>query len=364
MNALNGFLAYCRAGFEQETAEECSNALRGLGLAAQIQRADPQSGFVVLTLSGRPADAAREVLDAQRLVFARQGYWVQAECVELGPRDRVTGLVAGLSSLNIPGGKLADIWIEYPDTNDGKSLSTLSRALEPMVRNKLGELGLMNEKAAWRGMAFLSDKQHAWVGIARIATSTGWRLGIPRLRMPSGAPSRSTLKLAEAFHSFLGPREESFLQPEMRAVDLGAAPGGWTWQLIHRGIHVTAVDNGAMRGDLRDNALVRHIREDGFRYRPKRPVEWMVCDIVEQPSRVTTLVADWVASGACQHAIFNLKLPMKKRLQELEKSRAYIEERMQEADIRSVLLFRQLYHDREEVTGFLTRHGKRFKGER
>lgn len=339
-------------------------ALRGIGLIAEVQRVDSQSGFVVLSLNGRPADPAREVLDPQRLVFARQGYWVQAECIELGQRDRVSGLVTALSAMKIPGGKLADLWIEYPDTNDGKSLSTLSRALEPMVRGKLEALGLMQADAAWRGMAFLCDKQHAWVGIARIATSTPWRLGIPRLRMPSGAPSRSTLKLAEAFHAFLGPREASFLQPEMRAVDLGAAPGGWTWQLIHRGIHVTAVDNGAMRGDLRDNALVRHIREDGFRYRPKRPVEWMVCDIVEQPSRVTALVADWVASGACQHAIFNLKLPMKKRLQELEKCRDHIEERMREADIRSVLLFRQLYHDREEVTGFLTRHGKRFKGER
>lgn len=361
MNACNGFLAYCRAGFEQEAAEECSQTLRARGLDPQVDQAVPNAGWVLLTLQGRSADPARDAIDVQELVFVRQGYWVHANCIELGQRDRVSGLVAGWQALRIPGGKLAETWIEYPDTNDGKALNSLSRALEPLVTAKLRDADLINPESAWRGMAFLMDKQHAWVGVVRSADSTPWRLGIPRLRMPSGAPSRSTLKLAEALQCFLGSREASFLQPEMRAVDLGAAPGGWTWQLIHRGMHVTAVDNAALRGDLRDNALVRHVREDGFRFRPKRPVEWMVCDMVEKPSRVTQLVADWVVSGACQHAIFNLKLPMKKRLAELEKYREHIEERMQEANIRGVLRFRQLYHDREEVTGFITRHGKRYE---
>ena len=106
------------------------------------------------------------------------------------------------------------------------------------------------------------------------------------------APSRSTLKLAEALHVYLGDNIEKVLMPEMRAVDLGAAPGGWTWQLIHRGLNVIAVDNGPMKGELVDNAMVRHLREDGFRYLPKKPVDWMVCDIVESPSRIATLVAN------------------------------------------------------------------------
>ena len=131
----------------------------------------------------------------------------------------------------------------------------------------------------------------------------------------------------------------SFSKPEMRAVDLGAAPGGWTWQLIHRGLHVTAVDNGELKGELRDNALVKHLRMDGFHFRPKRPVEWLVCDMVEKPARIAALVADWVASDTAQHAIFNLKLPMKKRLEEVARCRAIIEERFGESGVNHVLRF-------------------------
>ena len=99
----------------------------------------------------------------------------------------------------------------------------------------------------------------------------------------------------------------------MHAVDLGAAPGGWTWQLAQRGLRVTAVDNGPLKGAVRDDPLVTHVREDAFRLRPRRPVDWLVCDIVEQPDAHRGAVARWIAEGAARRAIFNLKLPMKKR---------------------------------------------------
>ncbi|WP_297471632.1 SAM-dependent methyltransferase, partial [Acidithiobacillus sp.] len=66
--------------------------------------------------------------------------------------------------------------------------------------------------------------------------------GIPRLRFPAGAPSRSTLKLEEALLVLLNERErERWLRAGMTAVDLGAAPGGWTFQLVRRSLRVIAV---------------------------------------------------------------------------------------------------------------------------
>ena len=35
--------------------------------------------------------------------------------------------------------------------------------------------------------------------------------------------------------------------------------------------------------------------------------------MVENPARITHLVASWFREGLCEEAIFNLKLPMKKR---------------------------------------------------
>ena len=138
----------------------------------------------------------------------------------------------------------------------------------------------------------------------------------------------------------------------MQAVDLGAAPGGWTWQLVKRGIRVTAVDNGPMKGVLKNHSLVQHLKQDGFKYAPRKAVDWLVCDMVEQPSKVATLIALWFTSGWCKHAIFNLKLPMKQRVVALESALGDIRKRLDEEGINFRMTAKQLYHDREEVTVF------------
>ena len=142
----------------------------------------------------------------------------------------------------------------------------------------------------------------------------------------------------------------------MSAVDLGAAPGGWTWQLVRRHVKVTAVDNGNLDPALADTGLVRHRREDGLRFRPPEPVDWMVCDMVEQPSRVAELAARWIREGWCRETIFNLKLPMKRRREEVESCRGRIARILEGVDFR--LRLKHLYHDREEITAHLVATGR------
>jgi 23S rRNA (cytidine2498-2'-O)-methyltransferase len=200
-----------------------------------------------------------------------------------------------------------------------------------------------------------TSKQEAYIATSAPRWNSAWPMGIPRLKMPRDVPSRSTLKLAEAFGAFLTDAEQlRLLRPGLHAVDLGAAPGGWTWQLAHRGLRVTAVDNGPLKGSVADDPLVTHLREDGLTWRPKRRVDWLVCDIVLQPIRIAELVARWIAEGGARRAIFNLKLPMKKRYDEVKRCEQRMLEITDRAGIRAELRIRQLYHDREEVTGYLT----------
>jgi 23S rRNA (cytidine2498-2'-O)-methyltransferase len=146
-----------------------------------------------------------------------------------------------------------------------------------------------------------------------------------------------------------------WLRPGRRAVDLGAAPGGWTWQLANRGVRVVAVDNGPLKGEVADDPLVEHVRADAFHYRPRRPVDWLLCDVVERPARIAALVAEWIVRGLARRAIFNLKLPMKKRYDCVRDCRKIVESRLEAAGVRHVLRIKQLYHDREEVTAYLRR---------
>jgi 23S rRNA (cytidine2498-2'-O)-methyltransferase len=209
---------------------------------------------------------------------------------------------------------------------------------------------LLDAVAPKRLHVFFPQGDKAYLCAADPGACAPWPQGIPRLKFPREAPSRSTLKLEEAFVSLLSEDEQRrWLKPGMRAVDLGAAPGGWTYQLVRRSIHVSAVDNGPMDRALLDSGLVEHLRADGFRYRPKKPVDWLVCDMVEQPRRIAELIAQWLGAGSCQRAIFNLKLPMKKRYEETQSCLARV--RAVASDVRA----RQLYHDREEITVFAAR---------
>lgn len=340
------WLAYCRAGFERDLAQELQARLGG-----EILQAIDLAGFVRLSCDDKKPTFRMAVNDT---VFARQLLLTRDAPVALTSNDRVNPVFEALSAFLDERGihQVVDCRVEYPDTNDGKALSRAAKAIEPRLRELFAAAGLLAGHAKYRAMVFLTPDRQARIGIADLHLSAADPLGIPRFRMPADAPSRSTLKLAEAIHVFLGSGHDDALQPDMRAVDLGAAPGGWTWQLMQRGVRVIAIDNADLKGDLVDNAMVKHLREDGFRYQPKVPVDWLVCDMVEQPARIAKLVAKWLANGWARYAIFNLKLPMKKRNEEVERCRQILAEALDDAGKPLVLQIRQLYHDREEVTGF------------
>jgi 23S rRNA (cytidine2498-2'-O)-methyltransferase len=359
---LTSVVAFCRAGFESEAARD----LERVGSHARATVAPdvvPGAGFVVARTrddhAGWLARWSFAMIAAEpvfpRSVFFGTGPHRLDVARGRGRADRITPLVAAVESLR-DAAPFASVWLEYPDTNEGKALSPLARSLQARFAVALREAGLLDVTARRRPRlhVMLEDGDTALVGASDPERASPWPMGIPRLRVPPGAPSRSTLKLAEAFQTFLGDDDRA-LRPGQRAVDLGAAPGGWTWQLVQRGLRVTAIDNGALKGEVARDALVTHLRADGLRYRPRRPVDWVTCDIVESPARIAQLMGDWIGGGHARRAIFNLKLPMKKRYDEVERCRDIIARTLERSQHDATLRLRQLYHDREEVTGYLAR---------
>jgi 23S rRNA (cytidine2498-2'-O)-methyltransferase len=354
-------LLYCRPGFEKECATEIAQQAAELG-ASGYAKAKPDSAYVVFTPHDTDGMAAlANGVQLRRLVFARQLIFSSGIVANLPVARRTVPLLEAARSLGTRHGALL---LETADTNEAKETLAFCRKFEPHMRKSLQEAGLLQEGPADapRLHFFFLGSAAAYVGMTYPANSSPWPMGIPRLKMPRAAPSRSTLKLVEAMHTLLDDAErEERLQPGMKAVDLGAAPGGWSWHLASRNLLVTAVDNGSMDKQLLAGGdpgksrwgMVEHLREDGFHFRPRKPVDWMVCDMVESPSRIAALVAEWLATGLCRDCIFNLKLPMKKRREEVERCREIIGERLERENLRYELRLKQLYHDREEVTGYL-----------
>ena len=116
-----------------------------------------------------------------------------------------------------------------------------------------------------------------------------------------GPPSRAYLKLWEALTrlgEYPGPRD--------RCLDLGAAPGGWTWVLASLGASVRAVDKAPL--DLRIAAMpgVEQVIDSAFAM-PPEPVDWLVCDVIAYPARLLELVERWIAAGAVRRIICTIK---------------------------------------------------------
>jgi 23S rRNA (cytidine2498-2'-O)-methyltransferase len=247
-------LLYCRPGFENECGREFADLSKSFG-NGRIVSSNQNSGHVLFSFSDGPsAQECVRRLKLSSLVFSRQMV-AASDCIgPLAAGDRVAPLV---NAIKKTGSTFVEVLIETADTNEAKQLSGLCTKLLPPLSSALEKEGLL-DKPVQGGAAdhkrlhvFFTATDRAHAGYSFVNNSSPWRMGIPRLRFPAGAPSRSALKLEEAFCVFLSEEEKArLLKKGMAAVDLGASPGGWTWLLATRGISVIAVDNGRIDKSL------------------------------------------------------------------------------------------------------------------
>ena len=342
----NGLLCYCRPGFEPELAAELGERAAHVGDAGWA-RAERNTGYV--QFFSTQGHALAQSLPLRDLIFARQKLRLLAELRALDAKDRITPILPAL----FEHAAFGDLIVEHPDSDEARQLAGLARSFGNALRPALRKAGLLtaqaNDKLPRLHVCFLAG-DHMLLASGHPRDASPWPSGIPRLRTPPDAPSRSALKLDEAFGVLLDAEERAkWLKTGMRAADLGAAPGGWTYILTRHGVRVTAIDNGPLRQNVLDTGLVEHLRADGFQWQPPKPLDWMVCDMVESPKRVAARMAQWFREGWCRHSIFNLKLPMKKRWDETRECLALFEQQSQRP---MLVRAKQLYHDREEITVF------------
>lgn len=349
---MNKVVLLCRPGFEKECAAEITDKA-GQREIFGFARVKENAGYVIYECY-QPDDGDKLIreLPFSSLIFARQWFVVGELLQHLPPEDRITPIVGMLQGVVEKGGELR---VEVADTNESKELLKFCRKFTVPLRAALRDAGVLaNYETPKRPVVhvFFIAPGCCYTGYSYSNNNSPFYMGIPRLKFPADAPSRSTLKLEEAFHVFIPADEwDERLANGMWAVDLGACPGGWTYQLVKRNMWVYSVDNGPMAQSLMDTGQVTWLREDGFKFRPTRSnISWMVCDMVEKPAKVAALMAQWLVNGWCRETIFNLKLPMKKRYEEVSHNLAYIQAQLDEHGINAQIQARQLYHDREEVT--------------
>jgi 23S rRNA (cytidine2498-2'-O)-methyltransferase len=116
-----------------------------------------------------------------------------------------------------------------------------------------------------------------------------------------GPPSRAYLKLWEAC-----TRLGIWPQPGETCIDLGAAPGGWTWALAKLGAHVRAVDKAPLAPEVAAMPGVESVVDSAFALQPE-PCDWLFSDIIAYPARLLALVQTWIASGLVRRIVCTVK---------------------------------------------------------
>ncbi len=119
-----------------------------------------------------------------------------------------------------------------------------------------------------------------------------------------GPPSRAYLKLWEAF-----ARLRRQPGPGDRCLDLGAAPGGWTWLLARSDADVLAVDKAPLAPPVADLRNVTWQEGSAFALSPDEvgPIDWWCSDIIAYPDRLLDLVTHWLESGRVRNLVCTIK---------------------------------------------------------
>ncbi|MBI4082587.1 MAG: hypothetical protein HY423_08250 [Candidatus Lambdaproteobacteria bacterium] len=349
-------LLVCRSGYQEPLAEEVRAAAARQGRRGWA--AEAGSGWVAVRgLPPGPLPAplrAPLIFERQRLPMARWFPLVDtAATSEPLAAWLAERLAAGLARPDAT-------WCLHayaPETSVPGSLEAGARRLGMALLRALGErwpaLGQRRrtpEAVAAAGSGWVAQACVVAGGVWAAAGALGslsdrFPGGVHRMRPDPQAPSRSYLKIEEALELMGTPP-----LPRERVVDLGAAPGGWSYAFLKRGCRVLAVDNGPLkiRGLEELPGQLTHLREDGLTFRPDAewvPVDWLAADMLIAPGAALGLIRRWLAGGWLRRFIVNIKLPQRHPLVAL----APIQEHLRGVPGCRFRL-RHLYHDRREVT--------------
>jgi len=227
-----------------------------------------------------------------------------------------------------------------------ESSSQLKEWLEELLR--ASEVEFVTASADWIASVYLTDSA-IYAGISRPEDNlSDWSGGAVRFRREEGQLSRAKFKLLEAEREF-----GLDLSAYRSAVDIGAAPGGWTSLLLERGLKVTAIDPAKLHPSLLKSPNLTYIRKNASEVKFKEnEFDLLVCDMSWSPKLMVQLVTGLLhglSPGGT--AIVTIKLMHKKPMALIKEVIASFENsRLQ------VQRAKQLFHNREEITLYMIKY--------
>lgn len=173
---------------------------------------------------------------------------------------------------------------------------------------------------------------------------SNWTSGEHRFKYFDDQISRAEFKLMEAIDTF-----KIDLSNYKNALDLGAAPGGWTRILLEYDLKITAVDPGNLEESLKNNVNITHYKELAQNYVAKLS-ESKTFDVIVNDMRMDSFESCKLMGLFLKHldkkgiVIITLKLPYANALKIANKSISVLRNWYE------IVNARQLFHNRSEIT--------------
>ena len=338
MTTYTQWIGTVNHGFAQYAQEE----IRRLIPDSKFSVLEP--GEVFLMRTERPYEEVAAALRGQEPIFLRH---VQPAAYQLpidrtrADLDKMIDFVQGLDLFQT-GEKLAIQVRKVPAAKFEYTPYGVKEALDPILAETHGVEPVLRGADSDRILSIYLTADTMHIGLSRPEDNlSDWSGGAVRYQREEGQISRAKFKLLEAEERF-GLDFSSF----ENAVDIGAAPGGWTSLLLERGLSVTVIDPGDLDASLLQNPRLRYLKKNAseVQFDPDT-FDLLVCDMSWSPKQMAKLVKELLpALQSGGTAVITVKLMHKKPFQTVRETVAGFGD---ELELKSA---KQLFHNREELT--------------
>ncbi|MBP1155484.1 SAM-dependent methyltransferase [Paenibacillus sp. PvR148] len=338
---MSVFIGTSNRGFAQQAQEE----LRRLLGSVKSEWIVPGEVFLFTTELTR--EEAIRMITGDEPVFLRHIQPVDEQAAWNGSMDSVMSFVLEQLSASSTyfGSKIAVQVRKTEDAAPEISPSAAKAAVDERLSSDFSAKPEVRDTDFILSLFFTKDT--VYYGLSRPQDNlSDWSGGAVRFRKEEGQVSRAKFKLLEAEQAF----GLDFTQYRS-ALDIGAAPGGWTSLLLERGLKVTAVDPAKLdAGLLRNRNLTYHPKKADEVVFAAGAFDLLVCDMSWSHRQMAKLVRGLLyALKPGGTAIITVKLMNKKAFQTI---REVIQDLSPELELQKA---KQLFHNREELTLFLVK---------
>ena len=318
----------------------------------EIQKIDPRargkrlSQEIQLVNVSVGADALREA----GFIFIRHIFPVQLILPMKG--ENIAQALSALAR-GFPKEKAFSVQMRCTNHNDRQQAISILKSTEDEL---LGQGFVKNDSQPIWALSFLIHDNELYAGASFTSDNlSDWNGGMHRLKKEKGFISRAEFKLQEAFSAFAIDIPGMVERGTKAALDLGAAPGGWTRVLLDLGFHVTAIDPAALSDELSNRANLNHIRDVAQLVLQAQRLKKQSYDILLNDMRMDMMesckimldMAGLIVPNGL--AIISLKLPRSHWYKNTARALSLLEKSY------TVQAARQLFHNRSEVTVVMRR---------